>query len=57
MIIDLDFEPLQADREINSLSQQLTYCTNINKQQKQPLNLIFTGIGPKLEELLARSNY
>ena len=39
------------ESEIKSLGQQLTYCTNVNKQLEQPMNFILTGVG---EQLLAR---
>jgi len=38
------------DKEIRSLSQQLTYCTNANKKIAMPMNLIFTGVGPVTHE-------
>lgn len=31
IVIDMDFESLQTDKEIKSLCQQITFCTNINK--------------------------
>lgn len=31
IIIDCDFEPLMTDKEIKSMTQQLAYCTNVNK--------------------------
>ena len=45
IIVDLDFESLQTDKEIKSLCSQMAFCTNINKQAKTPCNLIFSGVG------------
>ena len=46
-----------TDKECKSMSSQLAYCTNANKQQEQPMNLIFTGLGPKIVDQLEKSNY
>ena len=56
MVIDCDFEPLMVDKELKSLSQQLSYCCNINKQQTNPLNLLYAGVGPKLMQSLQKNN-
>ena len=57
MVIDCDFEDKMTEKEVKSLSQQLQYCVNINKQFAQPMNLIFTGVGDTLHNTLAKSNY
>lgn len=44
------------EKELKSLSQQLSYCTNINKQQETPMNLVYTGVGPKLKNYLDKNN-
>jgi hypothetical protein len=56
MVVDCDFEPLMMEKEVKSLSQQLSYCTNVNKQQLIPMNLVFTGVGEKLGAMLDRNN-
>jgi hypothetical protein len=32
----------------------LAYGTNINKQMEHPMNLVYTGVGPKLQEMLKK---
>ena len=56
MVVDCDFEPLMMEKEVKSLSQQLSYCTNVNKQQLIPMNLVFTGVGKKVGAMLDRNN-
>ena len=56
MVVDCDFEPLMMEKEVKSLSQQLSYCTNVNKQQLIPMNLVFTGVGEKVGAMLDRNN-
>jgi tRNA (guanine9-N1)-methyltransferase len=40
----MDFEKLQTEKEVKSLCQQITLCTNINKQARVPLNLTLTCV-------------
>jgi tRNA (guanine9-N1)-methyltransferase len=44
------------DRELKSLSQQLAYCHSTNKRLSQPLNLYFTGVGPRLKAMMEHQN-
>ena len=57
IIIDCDFEKLMLEKEIKSLTQQLGYATNANKQLAQPCNLIFTGVSGAIQERLEKQNY
>lgn len=56
IVIDCEFDDLMQERELKSLSQQLAYCHATNKKLKQPLNLYFTGVGPKLKQQIQTQN-
>ena len=57
IVVDCDYEDKMREPEVKSLGQQLTYCTNVNKQLEQPMNLIFTGVGDQLVERLKAASY
>ena len=57
IIIDCDYEDLMIEKEIKSLTQQLTYCVNSNKKMEIPMNLIFTGLGPGAHAALGKMDY
>jgi tRNA (guanine9-N1)-methyltransferase len=57
IIIDCDYEELMLEKEIKSLTQQLTFCVNINKKLEMPMNLIFTGVGPTAHKQLSMAQY
>lgn len=45
-----------CEKELKSLGQQLAYVYSVNKKMDNPLNLMFTGVGEKLKQLLDKSN-
>lgn len=54
VIVDCNFEDNQNYKEQNSLLTQLCHFLCENKMSKNPLNMILTGVGPKLKELLEK---
>ncbi len=56
IVIDLDFEKLQTEKEVKSLCQQVCFCTNINKQAKVPMNLVLSGVGGQIRAQLEKQN-
>lgn len=58
IIVDLDFESLQTEKEIKSLCQQMAFSSNINKNANEPMNLILSGVGVgQIKEHLGRQNF
>ena len=55
-VIDCEFEDKMGDKDLKSLGQQLAYCYSLNKKQKQPLNIYFTGVENKLKQILNKAN-
>jgi tRNA (guanine9-N1)-methyltransferase len=52
VIIDCGFQDLLTEKEMVSLSTQLAYCHNINKQFDKPTKLTITGFRDRLKERL-----
>ena len=43
VIIDCGFTPQLTEKEVHSLSVQLSYCQSFNKSVDKPVNYIVTG--------------
>lgn len=50
LVLDCDFDDLMHEKEINSLSAQLTRCYSDNKNATYKTQLTVSGFGGKLEE-------
>jgi tRNA (guanine9-N1)-methyltransferase len=57
IIIDCGFEELMNEKDIISMSRQITQCYSTNRKSKTPFNLIIYDIGEKLLEHLQKNNH
>lgn len=56
IIIDCGFEKYMNDKDILSLTRQITDCYSMNKKSEKPFNLIIYDIGLKLKHNLVKNN-
>lgn len=56
VVMDCAFDDLQVDREVISLSNQLTSCYSLNRHTKQPTSLNVTSYNGKLKQRLDTLN-
>lgn len=56
IVIDCGFEKLMNEKDILSLTRQITDCYSINKKAEKPFNLIIYDVGPKLKSTLVKNN-
>lgn len=49
---DLSYDEFMSEREIKSLSIQLSYCYSLNKKNKNKISYYFTNISNKLRNIL-----
>ncbi|KAK3699865.1 hypothetical protein QZH41_005301 [Actinostola sp. cb2023] len=50
--IDLSFDNLMSDKDINKLTKQLQRCYSLNRRADHPLQLYFTSFGDKCKKRL-----
>jgi len=56
VIIDCGFEKFMNDKDIISLTRQITDCYSTNKKAERPFNLIIYDVGEKLKKNLLKNN-
>jgi tRNA (guanine9-N1)-methyltransferase len=54
VIIDCDFEQHMKDGELNSLVTQFSHFLAQNKKSEHPINIILTGVGPRMDAMLTK---
>ena len=54
IIIDCNFEEHMKDKELNSLVTQFSHFLSDNKNSEKPINVILTGVGPRLKQQLVK---
>jgi len=54
--IDLQFEELMKDKEVNSLVKQLHYCYSINNRLEKPIRIAYTSLTGRVREDLKKQN-
>jgi len=55
-MIDCGFEKYMNDKDIISLTRQITDCYSINRKSEKPFNLIVYDVGEKLIQNLTKNN-
>ena len=56
ILIDCDFDHLMSDKDINSMSRQISDIYSINRKSETPFNLILYNVCPQLESYLTKNN-
>lgn len=56
IIIDCNWESIHAERPLISLSQQILFCYGVNNRAVAPSLVYLTGVGPRLQTQLNKSN-
>ena len=56
ILIDCDFDHLMSDKDINSMSRQISDIYSINRKSDMPFNLILYNVCPQLEAYLTKNN-
>lgn len=57
IVIDCDWENEHNDRALTSLRQQIMFCYGSNRKHSHPAKVYLTGVGQRMDELLAKSDY
>lgn len=50
--VDLSFDDLMSEKDINKLSQQVQYCYSLNRRAPDPIQLHLTSLGAKTQQRL-----
>lgn len=56
IVIDLSFDDLMSDKDVNKLTKQLQRCYALNRRSQHPLQLHFTSFGDKCKKRLDELN-
>jgi tRNA (guanine9-N1)-methyltransferase len=54
VIIDCDFELHMKDGELNSLVTQFSHFLAQNKKSEHPINIVLSGVGPRMDAMLTK---